>query len=163
MKAWFEEKPESRQADKNPEWAELCKDWTFWIDGIPYRVPAGYQIDGASIPRIVWPICGGPTDEINIIGAFAHDPLFLTHAVPFRVANEAARQIWIQAQKSPRMAGIMKMAVSSWFGKRAWRNKPENILEITEARQIIKANGEAVDEYQTLWYPKQTFDDPAAA
>jgi hypothetical protein len=158
MKAWFEEKPKSEQADKNPEWAELCKDWCFWIDGIKYRIPAGYQIDGASIPRLFWPIVGAPTSETNIIGAWAHDAMFLTHCVPFTTANEVARQLWIQAGKGPRMAAVMKMAVSSYFGKKAWQNKAENILEITEARQIIKANGEPVDEYRTLWYPAQTFD-----
>lgn len=56
-------------------------DWFgFMIDGIPYWIPPGFVTDGASVPRLLWPICSpmsGPFGQPSI----PHD-FFYCHKGP---------------------------------------------------------------------------------
>lgn len=40
------------------------------------EVPAGFVCDGASIPRILWPLSGGPFEGKHRDGAIVHDYLY---------------------------------------------------------------------------------------
>lgn len=44
--------------------------------GEDYSVPAGFETDGASIPRWLWPVCGHPLQAPRVIAAVVHDYLY---------------------------------------------------------------------------------------
>jgi hypothetical protein len=46
------------------------------ISGNAITVPAGFVCDGASIPRILWPLAGGPFEGTHRNGALFHDYLY---------------------------------------------------------------------------------------
>lgn len=52
---------------------ELVDDWRFTYGEAEYCVPAGFLTDGASIPRILWRVCGHPMTAQRLPAALAHD------------------------------------------------------------------------------------------
>lgn len=44
--------------------------------GDVYSVPAGFETDGASIPRWLWPVCGTPLQAPRVVAAVVHDFLY---------------------------------------------------------------------------------------
>lgn len=44
--------------------------------GVLWEVPAGFECDGASIPRPLWPLIGGPLNGRHRDGALFHDWLY---------------------------------------------------------------------------------------
>lgn len=55
---------------------ELAYEWTLFYRGEVYHIPAGFQTDGASIPRFLWRVCGTPLDVPRIYAAIVHDWLY---------------------------------------------------------------------------------------
>jgi len=51
-------------------------DWTLIFRGEYYTVPAGFETDGASIPRLLWRICGHPLTIPRLYAALVHDWLY---------------------------------------------------------------------------------------
>lgn len=120
---------------------QLDKDWCFHIDNRTIWIPCGYICDGASIPRIFWSIIGSPFDPINIVGAWPHDYLYLTHLVDKNTTDEVAFQVWQQAGMRLRKARVMWFAVNKFAGF-AWKNNKEDLLSLTELRAIISSHPE---------------------
>jgi len=58
----------------------ILEPFRFWLDdvgvGNHILVPAGFVSDGASIPRIVWPIVGSPWTGRYVQAAVLHDYLY---------------------------------------------------------------------------------------
>jgi hypothetical protein len=52
--------------------AEILFDW----NGRVWVAPQGQVTDGASIPRIVWPLLGHPFDKDVVRGALLHDQYY---------------------------------------------------------------------------------------
>lgn len=57
------------------EWT-LVVEWAVTIDGKELVIPAGTTTDGASIPRILWRVCGHPMQSPRIYAALVHDYLY---------------------------------------------------------------------------------------
>lgn len=51
------------------------------------RLSPGFRTDGASIPRLLWPIFGSPYDPDIIAEAIAHDAMYRGEIVPRNVAD----------------------------------------------------------------------------
>lgn len=154
MRASFSTIPEWVVNEK-AERAHLNYDWFFTVDGTDFWIPGKiYDIDGASIPWLFRkiPFIGKPFDKENLIAAGAHDPLFLSHALGFDGANEAARQLWIQSGKSPFAANAMKAAVSSPFGKLAYFNTAKDLEELALIRRQLKWRDDW-QKFESLWFP----------
>lgn len=59
------------------EYAALMEAWAVSVG--PFEavvVPAGTRTDGASIPRILWPLCGHPLQAPRAYAALFHDYLY---------------------------------------------------------------------------------------
>ena len=58
--------------------AVLMESWTIWrVEGFTDLViPAGATTDGASIPRLLWRVCGHPLQSPRVYAALAHDWLY---------------------------------------------------------------------------------------
>ena len=152
MKVQYYQKPvwsAGADADK----IVLQNDWMFEIDGVEYWIPAGYECDGASIPAAFWafPGIGSPTQGFNAIGAWAHDALYLTHAVERKVADEVAYQLWIQAGKPKWSARVMWLAIRSPAGAWAYRNTAKDMEELAKVRKLIRQRTDQ-RKFQSLWF-----------
>ena len=56
-------------------------------------VKAGFVFDGASIPRLLWRVCGHPLEAPRIAAALAHDWLYAAKVTERGVADEIYRAI----------------------------------------------------------------------
>ena len=55
---------------------KLAYDWTVVFRGECYRIPAGFETDGASIPRPLWWLCGYPLEMPRLLAAIVHDYIY---------------------------------------------------------------------------------------
>ena len=55
---------------------ELPPDGVLWLLPRKLRVPVGYVSDGASVPRIFWPILSPKIDPVTIAPSIIHDYLY---------------------------------------------------------------------------------------
>jgi len=117
---------------------QLDKDWLFHINNRSIWIPKDYICDGASIPRPFWSIVGSPFDPINVVGAWAHDYLYLTHLTDRSTADEVAFQVWRQAGMGLGKARIMWGAVRS-CASFAWKNNKEDKEELIKLRALIES------------------------
>jgi len=61
--------------------AVLAEDWTVRVRGYEFVVPAGTRTDGASIPRILWRVCGHPLQAPRVYAGVLHDWIYRTPSV----------------------------------------------------------------------------------
>jgi len=55
----------------------VAQDWKYGLDKHTILVVfAGFQFDGASIPRIFWPVIGNPWESDIVQAALVHDALY---------------------------------------------------------------------------------------
>ena len=70
----------------------LVADWSvsgFLPDGRVFRIRVrnGFVYDGASIPRLLWRLCGHPLEAPRIAAALAHDWLYSSHVCDRETAD----------------------------------------------------------------------------
>ena len=54
----------------------LMEWWVVAVNGAWFNVPAGTQTDGASVPRLLWRVCGHPLTPPRVYAALLHDWLY---------------------------------------------------------------------------------------
>ena len=84
-------------------------------------VPAGFESDGASVPRFFWRIVFPPGDNRALRAAFLHDYIYRTHPAGWTRAraDELFRRVLIEdgvSRNSANMAycGVRLFGGSSW-------------------------------------------------
>ena len=88
------------------------------------NVRAGFEFDGASIPRFLWRVCGHPLEAPRIAAACAHDWIYAAKACAREDADAIYREIC-------RMVGIAwvcrttEYEVLRCFGWMAWNGHTE--------------------------------------
>jgi len=78
VKVQFIDLPQMRPyySDEDGELWELTDAFHAVVDDVPITVPAGFVTDGASIPRILWRVCGHPMSTRRLPAAVLHDWLY---------------------------------------------------------------------------------------
>ena len=71
----------------NDTWLRTLEEIHFALAGVEYTVPAGFECDGASIPRVFWRIIGPPMDCDYIVEAIIHDWIYRFQPVSRHVAD----------------------------------------------------------------------------
>ena len=106
------------------------------------HVMPGFRTDGASIPRLLWPIFGSPYDPDSIADASAHDALYRGEIVPRKVADDTFRDMMEK-----------RGAISAWKRRRIWfgvrrfgwitylRHTPESVAEARRHIQLAFGTG----------------------
>lgn len=86
----------------------LMEPWTIARvgDWFGFEIPAGATTDGASIPRLLWCVCGHPLQAPRVYAALAHDWLY--------------RNAW-RIGISRREADEIYYALLRHFGVAAWK------------------------------------------
>ena len=73
--------------DKLNRWKSMEDVWFPLADGRLLHIKAGFETDGASIPRIFW-IFYTPTNPEWLAAAIVHDGLFASEALTYWQANK---------------------------------------------------------------------------
>ena len=109
-------------------------------DAVVHVMP-GFKTDGASIPRLLWPIFGSPYDPDIIAAAIGHDAMYRGRIVPRRDADNAFRDMMeangIPARKRRRIwLGVRLFGWITWL-----RHTPESVAEARRHIQLAFADG----------------------
>lgn len=108
----------------------LISDWS--VDGILQDgrcfyidVKAGFEFDGASIPRFLWRLCGHPLEAPRIAAALAHDWLYSSKACDRMDADAIYRTICRQVGMRPLCYGTeyIVLRLCGWL---AWNGHTED-------------------------------------
>lgn len=81
----------------------------------------GFRYDGASIPRLLQPLIGGPWASVRLPAATVHDWLYASHAVWRWIADLIFLYLLILNGMPVRRALVDWWAVAR-FGGQAWRS-----------------------------------------
>ena len=105
-------------------WLRTLTNLHFTLAGRDYTIPAGFECDGASIPRAFWRIIGPPMDCHYIEEAIRHDWLYRSQVVSRKVADRAFF-VWLN-KKGLRIRRYLIYAAVRLFGWIAWRNREKH-------------------------------------
>jgi len=120
----------------------LLQDWCFFINDVPYWIPAGYFYNGASIPRVFWIVVGAPFEPQFWAAALAHDWIYLTHILGRVIADEVIFQLCIQAEVELWRARCIWAAVRS-CGQVPWINNEQDKKDLLEVKTKVLAREDA--------------------
>lgn len=152
MKVWYNERPAWKRANEQDH-IRFVRDFEFFIEHkgktTTYVAPTSYVIDGASIPRPFWAIMGGPMDPLNCEAACAHDPFYLTHAVPRWMADEAAFQLW--KPLTGLWGARIRWSAVRTGGYFSWKNNAKDKAELARVRAMLEARPD-VAKFRSLWF-----------
>lgn len=85
-------------------------------------VPAGFQSDGASVPRFFWRVVFPPGDQKALRAAFLHDWIYRTHPQGWSKADadKLFRQVLVEDGVSRSSAELAYWGVRL-FGGQSWK------------------------------------------
>jgi hypothetical protein len=100
----------------------LAHAWGVRVGGVTYRVPAGMDTDGASIPRVFWRLIDPPMYSRLFPGAIIHDAAY---GGILRAGNEAEGTDWLPVERDEadellRLIGVWNQ-FPAWKAEAAWR------------------------------------------
>lgn len=105
---------------------EVAEPWSVEADlgdgrRISVSVCTGFATDGASIPRLLWRLCGHPFEAPRVVAALAHDWLYSSHATDRKTADMAFRALCRMVGVGRVRAEVEYRALRA-FGWAAWRS-----------------------------------------
>ena len=130
-KAVFPEKPAIRPL-KGADYV-LAEDFYFpakvgeW--DVVVHVKPGFRTDGASIPRLLWPVLGSPYDPDIIAQSIAHDALYRGRIVPRRDADAAYSSLMESTGVRKRRRRRLWIGVRLFGWLTYLRHTPESVAE----------------------------------
>ena len=110
------------------------------IESLGYKttVKAGFDFDGASIPKWLWSIYGSPLNGDYVVASLIHDGLYASQKVSKSVSDKIFLDIMKQSNVGYIKRTSMYLAVKL-FGGKAWKKSNEykdeytNIIDVTVA------------------------------
>ena len=111
------------------------KTLNFWIK-------AGFEFDGASIPRALWRLCGHPMEAPRIAAALIHDWLYRAQVSDRGVADEIfnilCKEVGMSAWRTgPEWAALRACGWVAWNGNHEWNKiaaaRELGVLDVKEA------------------------------
>jgi hypothetical protein len=79
--------------------------------GQSWNVPPKAVVDGASIPRVLWPIVGGPWEGRYRDASVVHDWFCAVRTRPWQQVHRMFYEAMLTSQVAPRLAQLMFVAV----------------------------------------------------
>ncbi len=117
----------------------LTKDVTYYLPGTgTLIIRAGFEFDGASIPRIFWATKGHPLDHDHIRSSLLHDALYAAQYT----SRATADKLFLEFMQHADCVGwytrtTIYQAVDK-CGSNAWKEKtPESIIAARELITLI--------------------------
>jgi hypothetical protein len=107
----FSGKAEITQVGDGVHW-ELLKQLVYTDkDGYDWLAPKGYKTDGATIPRLLWPVVGSPFTDLYVNAAIIHDVYCDLKSRDWKKVHRTFYDAMIADGVSPIKAKIMYFAV----------------------------------------------------
>jgi len=101
---------------------DLTAHWGKWL----IRVKAGYETDGASIPRLAWRVVGHPFEEYEA-AAVVHDILYDSEHFSRALADECFRDLMRAVGIGAIRRSVIYRAVRMFGGPTWVKHTPESI------------------------------------
>jgi hypothetical protein len=96
----------------------LAQDFIRQIDGFWWCIPAPFDFDLASIPRILWPLLA--SHELGVLAPLCHDWLYRHGGVPpWGTISPATRRTYTRAETDKLFLRQMKEDGVGWFRRNA--------------------------------------------
>lgn len=121
-------------------------DWS--VDGVlpdgrrfSVAVRRGFVFDGASIPRVLWRLCGHPLEVPRVAAALAHDWLYASHAVGRADADAIYREICRMVGIGWLRRGVEYLALRLCGGA-AWRSHGNNYITFARSHGAVELENE---------------------
>ena len=106
-------------------------DYAFeMVDGI-LTIKAGFDFDGASIPRWLWSLIGHPVEPTILPGALPHDGLYCTHAFSKARTDQLFLDVMAAFDRGRINRKLCYGAVET-AGRFVWPKTPEEIAKYKE-------------------------------
>lgn len=125
---------------------EVVEDYEITYKNYIIWIPKFFQYDGASIPRLLWPVIGSPFNPKYMKAAAVHDWLYHTHQVDRGTADEIFYKILLANKVGPNTAQSMYDGVRmfcSWY----WENDKEDEEYIDRLKYLISEDGRNIEKY----------------
>ncbi len=112
----------------------LSKDKTVESLGYKIKVKAGFDFDGASIPRALWSVYGNPLSGEFRIAALVHDALYASE----KLSRELADAIFLDLMKQHKVGYIKRQTMyyavrsAGWY---VWKGHTKE--EVEKYREFI--------------------------
>jgi len=135
---------------------QLVQAWP--VPGYDEIIPKGLVVDGASVPRLLWPFM--PPDGLHRGGALFHDWGYIRQGhlqngmlLTKRQMDQAFYNLMVQAGVSERRAGIAYQAVNH-FGYSAWDSIEQPvILPVSERALMMSRQPRSLGLFRHLYAP----------
>jgi hypothetical protein len=133
------------------EYRKLYNDFYFVINGHYFVIKPGFWWDGASIPKFLWGIIGGPWQEDIAPGALIHDVLFGSQVLPRKTAN----RIMYEVNRLNGMSWTKNQTVYNGLrigGWKAWQDKTDSqIRGVREHLYIDDVKSSEIKDFSFLY------------
>lgn len=149
---YYSSRPDSEAVYGSKKLRRLLRDFTYYINGKKYIIPAGFEWDGASVPGIFWLCIGTPHDSWFEIASLIHDWIYLTHILSRVNADEILRIALIAECVSSAKACTMWLAVRVG-GSGAWKNGQKEAEQLSKLKSIL-----ADRDDHNYWADQQMFE-----
>lgn len=110
--------------------------YSFWIK-------AGFEFDGASIPRFLWRLCGHPMEAPRIAAALVHDWLYRAQLTDRELAddifNALCKEVGMPCWRTgPEWAALRAFGWAAWRANREWpRVTTARDLGVMELKEVV--------------------------
>jgi hypothetical protein len=103
--------------------------------GQVWNVPAQAVVDGASIPRVLWPFVGGPWEGLYREASAIHDWFCAVRVMPWKQTHRMFYEAMLTSNVSAEQARLMFLAV--WYAGPTWDD-----LTIQNSRLLTRNGAE---------------------
>lgn len=125
----------------------LAEDAIAMRDGVVVRIPAGFEFDGASIPRFAWSVIGSPFHPRLMTASVFHDWLYYTHQLGSRLdADDWLLRLMLRSGVGAARANTIYSAVRA-FGGGYYENDDDDLAYLDRLRAAILSRGQSPDDY----------------
>lgn len=111
----------------------LLEDFTVIWDSLRMTVLAGFDYDGASIPRALWTVAGTPMDHDLVVPALFHDVFYASHCLDRETCDVWFREAQRAYGTSAFKAWLRYRAVRDW-GWTVWNS---NTADVPKYKDMI--------------------------
>ena len=119
---------------------EVATSWQVSLqDGeteILLTILPGFIFDGASIPRVLWRLCGTPMDAPRVVAALAHDWLYAAH----KTSRETADFVYYDLMRAvgiPWWKCVLELTALRWCGGKAWKSHDWEDEDFARAHGVL--------------------------
>ena len=120
--------------------------------GLDWPVPSGTHVDGASIPKLLWSILGGPFEGKYRDASAIHDFYCDVHLRTWRATDRAFYEAMLISGVDDAQAKVMYMAVV--YGGPRWNDQAIKNTHIGLGRAFAASN--KTDKEKTNFYAQNT-------